>query len=370
MKNIILVFALGVIAYFALDAVANWAYQQQHRRTSVPLTEPASLGTSSNYDTPPLVISTPDPEYSDEARTAKFQGTIVVKFTVERDGTTSHVKVIHPSGMDMDEKAVQAVTRWKFKPATKDGKPVAVVLTSELGFKLQTPAVDSKRRQTEQGGESEEMDESAARRVQAYAAHFYNPCLPENLQRWIAKNTFEDQRPLVSAARQLCGVRTPRNPFAAARTLWLIVNGPENVQIPSAWAARDLLDANQILIDLLAVGADGLPAHPRVAMNQVLVGLCISPGWDMFQFRLADQLLILQNHVLSPAEIKWNLDRAPCPEAARTLIFSSRYFREGRGSTEANAIDREKVLDDAIHPLRHMKSGEDDGPPVLRRKPN
>src|SRR5579884_667680 len=74
----------------------------------------------------PKVISAPDPEYSEEARKAKYQGTVVLWVIIGADGRTKDVKVQRPVGMGLDQKAVEAVKRWVFEPATKDGKPVNV----------------------------------------------------------------------------------------------------------------------------------------------------------------------------------------------------------------------------------------------------
>ena len=85
---------------------------------------------------PPQVILSTDPEFSKEARDAKYQGTCLVAFIVEANGATSHVRVISGLGKGLDEKAIDAVKSWKFKPATKDGKPVSTQLSAEVSFHL------------------------------------------------------------------------------------------------------------------------------------------------------------------------------------------------------------------------------------------
>jgi protein TonB len=84
----------------------------------------------------PRPLETPDPEYSEEARKAKYQGVVVLWLVVGPDGRPKNIKVERPLGMGLDQKAVEAVQHWKFEPATKDGKPVAVQINVEVNFRL------------------------------------------------------------------------------------------------------------------------------------------------------------------------------------------------------------------------------------------
>src|SRR5947208_15990406 len=84
----------------------------------------------------PKVLFQPDPEYSEEARKAKYQGTCVLWLIVGPDGKPRDIKVARNLGMGLDEKAIQAVKTWKFEPAMKDGKPVAVEISVEVEFRL------------------------------------------------------------------------------------------------------------------------------------------------------------------------------------------------------------------------------------------
>src|SRR5215813_160593 len=84
----------------------------------------------------PKPISTPDPEYSEEARKAKYQGTCVLWLIVGPDGKPRDIRVSRTLGLGLDEKAIEAVKQWKFEPAMKDGKPVAVQINVEVDFRL------------------------------------------------------------------------------------------------------------------------------------------------------------------------------------------------------------------------------------------
>jgi protein TonB len=85
---------------------------------------------------PPQVIFKVEPEYSEEARKAKFQGTVVLFVIVDEKGNPRDLKVIRPLGLGLDQKAIEAVQKWKFNPGKKDGKPVAVQATIEVNFRL------------------------------------------------------------------------------------------------------------------------------------------------------------------------------------------------------------------------------------------
>jgi TonB family protein len=84
----------------------------------------------------PRALETPDPEYSEEARKAKYQGVVVLWLIVGPDGKPRDIRVSRPLGMGLDQKAIEAVQRWRFEPAQKDGHPVAVQINVEVNFRL------------------------------------------------------------------------------------------------------------------------------------------------------------------------------------------------------------------------------------------
>jgi len=84
----------------------------------------------------PRVLENPSPDYSEEARKAKYQGTVVLWLIVDSNGKPRDVKVARSLGMGLDQKAIEAVRLWKFHPAMKDGTPVAVQINVEVNFHL------------------------------------------------------------------------------------------------------------------------------------------------------------------------------------------------------------------------------------------
>jgi len=86
--------------------------------------------------TAPVVLHKVEPEYSEEARKAKYQGTVLLYVEVDPSGRATNIHVQHSVGLGLDEKAIEAVKQWKFKPGYKDGKPVTVAATIEVNFRL------------------------------------------------------------------------------------------------------------------------------------------------------------------------------------------------------------------------------------------
>lgn len=84
----------------------------------------------------PVVLYQVEPEFSEEARKAKFSGNVEVYLWVDTDGKPSHIRVVRGVGMGLDEKAVEAVRQYRFKPAMKDGKPVQVDLYVDVNFQI------------------------------------------------------------------------------------------------------------------------------------------------------------------------------------------------------------------------------------------
>jgi len=84
----------------------------------------------------PIPIYKPEPAYSEEARKAKYQGTVVLWIVVDAQGNVADCRVVKPLGLGLDEKAVEGVKVWKFKPAMRNGTPVAVRVMMEVSFRL------------------------------------------------------------------------------------------------------------------------------------------------------------------------------------------------------------------------------------------
>jgi len=84
----------------------------------------------------PVPIFTVDPDFSDEARRAKYQGIVLVGLIVDAQGNPQNIHVVRPLGMGLDEKAMEAIRKYKFKPAMKGKMAVPVPITIEVNFRL------------------------------------------------------------------------------------------------------------------------------------------------------------------------------------------------------------------------------------------
>ena len=84
----------------------------------------------------PTAISAPDPDYTEEARRAKKQGTCVLWLIVDSTGHPRDIRVVRGLGFGLDAKAIDAVKQWRFQPALKDGTPVDVQISVNIDFHL------------------------------------------------------------------------------------------------------------------------------------------------------------------------------------------------------------------------------------------
>jgi TonB family protein len=86
--------------------------------------------------TNPIPINRAEPQYTEEALQAKWQGAVLLSMVVDETGKPINIHVVRPLGLGLDEKAIEAVQQWTFKPGTKDGTPVAVQAQIEITFRL------------------------------------------------------------------------------------------------------------------------------------------------------------------------------------------------------------------------------------------
>ena len=86
--------------------------------------------------TPPKPVYQPNPEYAESARRKKIQGEVQLLMIVTAEGTVRDATVTQSLDKDLDKKALEAVAKWKFQPATKDGKPVAIYIAASVQFHM------------------------------------------------------------------------------------------------------------------------------------------------------------------------------------------------------------------------------------------
>ena len=118
-----------------LDELAKRTNDLANPSTPAPPTPPAALRIGPGM-TPPVPFYSPQPEYSEAASKAKFQGTVTLSVVVDASGQPTFIKVTRPLGLGLDQKAIEAVQNWRFKPGMKDGQPVPVQASVEVNFRL------------------------------------------------------------------------------------------------------------------------------------------------------------------------------------------------------------------------------------------
>jgi TonB family protein len=84
----------------------------------------------------PTVIHSVEPEFTEEARQANFQGSVAIQLIVDAQGNPQNVHVTRHASYGIDEKAVAAVRQYKFRPAMYGGHPVAVQIVIDVDFHL------------------------------------------------------------------------------------------------------------------------------------------------------------------------------------------------------------------------------------------
>jgi periplasmic protein TonB len=86
--------------------------------------------------TQPRLLKKIEPEYSDEARKVKLQGSVMLRIVVDERGRAESIEVTHGLGLGLDERAVEAVRKWLFTPGTRGGRPVPTAALVEVTFRL------------------------------------------------------------------------------------------------------------------------------------------------------------------------------------------------------------------------------------------
>ena len=99
-------------------------------------TEPVFRIGPAHRVSPPRIVTQLEPQYTELARKARYQGTSILRAVIDSRGETTQVQILRPLGMGLDDQAVNVVRQWRFEPAKRDGKPVAVTVDIEVNFRL------------------------------------------------------------------------------------------------------------------------------------------------------------------------------------------------------------------------------------------
>lgn len=86
--------------------------------------------------TEPVLLWKIEPEYTEDARKAQLQGTVVLHIEVDTRGQARNITVRQSLGLGLDERAIEAVLRWKFRPGYRNGKPLVTAALVQVNFRL------------------------------------------------------------------------------------------------------------------------------------------------------------------------------------------------------------------------------------------
>jgi protein TonB len=146
MTRLLLCIALGLLAGCATNELRNEPQYQvgltgsrqsraeAERTHAAPASQP---GTAAEHDAPPKVLSSVFPDYPRGLRSAGIEGRVVVRFTVETDGSVSDPAVEGSPSPQLAALALGAIRQWKFAPAMKNGAPVPARLHQPFLFRLE-----------------------------------------------------------------------------------------------------------------------------------------------------------------------------------------------------------------------------------------
>jgi TonB family protein len=103
----------------------------------LPIAAPLAAQDAKPKTTQPKVLYKVEPQYTEEAKTAKVAGSVLLNLVVDENGNAQDIQVARSLDEGLDQNAIQAVRQWRFSPATEDGKPVALPVKIEVNFRLQ-----------------------------------------------------------------------------------------------------------------------------------------------------------------------------------------------------------------------------------------
>jgi TonB family protein len=124
--------ALSLLVFVSLLAPGGLAAADDKERDDV-VRDATRVGSGVTI---PVLIHKVNPKYTSEARDARIEGVTVLSAEVWPDGATHNIRVVRRLDPGLDQEAIKAATKWRFRPGTKDGVPVKVAVTLEVNFRL------------------------------------------------------------------------------------------------------------------------------------------------------------------------------------------------------------------------------------------
>ncbi|MBZ5726308.1 MAG: energy transducer TonB [Acidobacteriia bacterium] len=130
-----LTIVIAVLVSMAIGSAVYRGTRRMNRFTPPAPTDGAAYSVGAGVTVPALRFKV-EPEYTEEARQAKIQGTVVLYVEIDPRGNPIHIRVLRGLDLGLSERAIEAVRKWRFRPGTKDGQPVTTRATVEVHFRL------------------------------------------------------------------------------------------------------------------------------------------------------------------------------------------------------------------------------------------
>jgi TonB family protein len=209
----------------------------------------AQTPTVRGYDTAPVLIHKVDPIYSDEARAFRFEGRTLLEVVIDTSGMPTAIRVLSPIGLGLEQKAIECVQKWRFKPGSKNGSPVAVTVSIEVNFRFDRSEVSPAQFDKIEGTRTEYN-----LGVAAFSGREGTPDYGRALEAF-RKTAREGYAPaqLALAKMYLDGLGMQRDPGLAAD--WCVK------------AAKQGLPEAEFMSGLMAANGDGMPRNLSSAAN-------------------------------------------------------------------------------------------------------
>ena len=121
-----------------IPTVVRVTFSQDHAAALPEILKPTFRGPGDEVvaDYPPQLLRRAEPQFSEEARKKKVNGTITISLLITEQGMPADVRVVRGLGYGLDENAVEAVKQYRFKPAMKDGRAIAQHISIEVSFHI------------------------------------------------------------------------------------------------------------------------------------------------------------------------------------------------------------------------------------------
>jgi TonB family protein len=291
---------------------------------------PASAGTCA---VPPRTLSKINPVYPEKARQSRAQGTVVLNLVVRTDGTATNVRAVSGPSDELNRAAIDAVTQWKFDPATYEGKPVDVEMTVQVNFRLEATAAEPQQHgapanRNQLGNLYTDADEALRRgdyQTAANLARRITDLAPQHSSAWnlLGRSLFSLNEPEAAADAFVTQIKVNPSSTVAYNNLGLVY-----------WRQHKYDDAAAQFRKQLVINPDDHYAHSNLgmmlrdqkkcneAMPELQKGLSISPNKPDALIALGECEIDLGNRAKGVSELEQATSSSSAPGTFNSAAYA------------------------------------------------